>query len=133
MMACADWLFSGVLERHPRLSVVFSEGGAGWVPYFLDRADDVFDQFHAVQLAATRPPRELFAEHMYVCMLTDRTALDALEAVPVDNIMWESDYPHESGTFPASRARLDASMERLPRQFALKIAEGNARRVFGQP
>jgi predicted TIM-barrel fold metal-dependent hydrolase len=131
MMACADWLFSGVLERHPAMRVVFSEGGAGWVPYFLERADEVFDQFHTTQLAATRPPRELFAEHMYVCMLTDRTALDALDVIPVDNIMWESDYPHESGTFPQSRARLDASMAPLPRAAAVKIAEANARRVFG--
>jgi predicted TIM-barrel fold metal-dependent hydrolase len=130
MIACGDWLFSGILERHPRLRVAFSEGGAGWVPYVLERADQVFAEFVEV-LPATRPPRELFAEHMYVCMLEDTTALAALDVIPVDNIMWESDYPHESGTFPNSRARLETSLAGVPGDIAVKIAAGNARRLFG--
>ncbi|HEV8298086.1 MAG TPA: amidohydrolase family protein [Acidimicrobiales bacterium] len=129
MMACADWLFSGILERHPQLQVAFSEGGAGWVPYVLERADEVFTDFPDV-IVARRPPRELFAEHMHVCMLKDDTALAALDVIPNDNIMWESDYPHESGTFPHSRARLERSLARVPTPIAAKIAETNARRLF---
>ena len=45
------WLFSGVLERHPGLRVVFSEGGAGWVPYTLERADEVFANLREVLVA----------------------------------------------------------------------------------
>lgn len=37
MLALADWVFCGVLDRLPRLRVLFSEGGAGWVPYILER------------------------------------------------------------------------------------------------
>ncbi len=130
MIACADWLFSGILERHPGLRVVFSEGGAGWVPYVLERADEVFDEFPDV-VPATRPPRELFAEHMYVCMLKDATALAALDVIPNDNLTWESDYPHESGTFPNSRALLSESMAGVAADIAVKIAAGNASRLFG--
>ena len=42
MMAGVDWLMSGTLERFPRLKVILSEGGAGWVPYILERADKAF-------------------------------------------------------------------------------------------
>ena len=42
MIACTDWLFSGILERHPGIKVAFSEGGAGWVPYLLEQADHIF-------------------------------------------------------------------------------------------
>ena len=129
MMACTDWMFSGVLERHSGMSIAFSEGGAGWVPYLLERADEVFTDY-GVQLAAKRPPRETFAEHMYVCMMRDDTALAALDVIPNDNIMWESDYPHESGTFPGSAALLRQSMATVPTDVAVKIAEGNARRLF---
>lgn len=129
MVACADWLFSGVLERHPSLSVVFSEGGAGWVPYLLEQATHVFDSYHAT-LPANRPPRELFAEHMYVCMLEDDTALASLDVIPNGNILWESDYPHDSGTFPHSAERLARSMATVRRDVASDIAEGNARRLF---
>lgn len=130
MMACADWLFSGVLERHPSLRISFSEGGAGWVPYVLERADEVFDELGEV-LPAKRPPRETFAEHMYVCFLRDRTALAAMDVIPNDNVMWEADYPHESGTFPTSRQQLEAQMADVPDELAVKIAETNARRLFG--
>ena len=38
----ADFIFSGVLERHPDLRLVYSEGQIGWIPFFLERADDVW-------------------------------------------------------------------------------------------
>ena len=42
MMAGVDWLMSGTLERFPKLKVILSEGGAGWIPYILERADKAF-------------------------------------------------------------------------------------------
>ncbi len=130
MMACADWLFSGVLERFPALRIAFSEGGAGWVPYVLERADEVFDNLGDV-LAATRRPRELFAEHMFTCIMRDDVALASLDVIGEANVMWEADYPHESGTFPNSRALLEKSLEKTPDEQARRIAEGNARALFG--
>lgn len=130
MMACADWLFSGVLERFPKLRVVFSEGGAGWVPYTLERADEVFNNLREV-LVATVPPRELFAKHMFTCIMKDDTALAGIDIIGHDNVMWEADYPHESGTFPNSRQLLEQSLVNVADDLARKIAETNARNVFG--
>ena len=130
MMACADWLFSGVLERYPSLRIAFSEGGAGWVPYLLERADEVFDNLGEV-LVATRRPRELFAEHMFTCIMRDDVALGSLDIIGEKNVMWEADYPHESGTFPNSRALLERSMEKVPDEQARMIVETNARALFG--
>ena len=42
MCAGVDWLLSGILERFPGINVILSEGGAGWVPYILERSDKVF-------------------------------------------------------------------------------------------
>jgi predicted TIM-barrel fold metal-dependent hydrolase len=130
MMACADWLFSGVLERHPHLRIAFSEGGAGWVPYVLERADEVFDNLGEV-LVATRRPRELFAEHMFTCIMRDDVALRSLDIIGERNVMWEADYPHESGTFPNSRVLLEQSLRDVPDAQARRIAETNAREFFG--
>lgn len=129
MMACADWLFSGVLERYPSLRVVLSEGGAGWAPYLLEQAEHIFEEF-PTKLAATRSPTELFAEHVYVCMIQDKLALRSLDAIPVDHLLWESDYPHESGSFPNSRALLEEAMRDVPDDLATKIVETNARKLF---
>jgi predicted TIM-barrel fold metal-dependent hydrolase len=130
MMACTDWLFSGILERHPSVRVAFSEGGAGWVPYLLEQAEHVFAHYRDQQLRVRRPPTEIFAEHMYVCFIQDDHAVASLGAIPEDNIMWESDYPHDSGLFPESRSRLAEALRDVPDDVAAKIAAGTARRVF---
>jgi predicted TIM-barrel fold metal-dependent hydrolase len=129
MIACTDWMFSGILDRHPGIRVAFSEGGAGWVPYLLEQAEDIFANYRA-QIAGTRAPREVFAEHMYVCVLRDNTAIDAIGVIPEDNITWESDYPHDSTLFPNSRAALEESLRNVPEPIARKVAETNARRLF---
>jgi predicted TIM-barrel fold metal-dependent hydrolase len=66
-----------------------------------------------------------------VCILQDQVALDAIGVIPEDNIMWESDYPHESTTYPGSRTKLEASLRDVPDAVARKIAETNARCLFG--
>ena len=39
MSALGDLIFSGALEAHPNCKIALSEGGAGWVPYALERLD----------------------------------------------------------------------------------------------
>jgi homoserine kinase type II len=75
--------------------------------------------------------RELFAEHMFTCIMRDDVALASLDIIGEANVMWEADYPHESGTFPNSRALLAESLARTPDAQARRIAEGNARALFG--
>jgi predicted TIM-barrel fold metal-dependent hydrolase len=129
MIACTDWMFSGILDRHPQIRVAFSEGGAGWVPYLLEQAEHIFHNYR-VQIPGRRPPREVFAQHMHVCFMRDDTAMRSLDVIGEDNIMWESDYPHDSGSFPTSRAVLEATLTDVPDAIARKIGESNARRLF---
>jgi len=130
MIACTDWILSGILDRHSNIRVVFSEGGAGWVPYLLEQAEEVFHSYRS-QFRASRPPREVFAEHMYTCILRDQTALSAVDVIGEDKIMWESDYPHDSTSFPESQQRLEEAMRPIPDSIARKIVETNARNLFG--
>jgi predicted TIM-barrel fold metal-dependent hydrolase len=132
MMACTDWLFAGVLDRHPTMQIAFSEGGGGWVPYVLEQAEQVFHRYAVEQhFATTRPPRQVFAEHMHVCVLRDDAAIAVIgKDIPAGNIMWESDYPHDSGHFPHSRAELERSMRDVPDDVARRFAETNARHLF---
>jgi predicted TIM-barrel fold metal-dependent hydrolase len=132
MIACADWLFSGILERFPTLNVVFSEGGVGWMPYIAERADKSFLRLRE-RSGAGRLPSELLREHVYLCMATEYFPLRSLEAFPVDNILWESDFPHDEGLWPHSRKTLAEAMVTVPDDVALKIGELNARRVFNFP
>jgi predicted TIM-barrel fold metal-dependent hydrolase len=130
MIACTDWMLSGILDRHAGIRVAFSEGGAGWVPYLLEQAEQTYFAYRPT-LPSRRSPREVFAEHMYVCILRDETALAAVDVIGEDKIMWESDYPHDSTSFPDSRRQLEEVMRDIPDGVARKIVESNARRLFG--
>jgi len=130
MMAAADWLLGNVFDRFPTLQVILSEGGTGWIPYLVERADKVwhdpridFDPIlgrmhHKPKL----PPSVNFREHMYACLVDERFALTALDQLPVDNILFEGDYPHGDGLFPNNRAYLEKVLADVPDDVAVKIA-----------
>ena len=43
IIKCAtDLVWSNVLRDFPDLRVALSEGGIGWIPYFMDRIDTVY-------------------------------------------------------------------------------------------
>ena len=42
----ADLVWSPVFKKFPNLKVALSEGGIGWVPYFLERIDYVYQHHH---------------------------------------------------------------------------------------
>ena len=63
MSSLSDFLFSGVLVRHPKLRLAYSEGQIGWMPYILERADDVWLQHRGVGWRAG--PRARAAVHVF--------------------------------------------------------------------
>jgi len=143
--ATADWLYSGQLERFPNLKICLSEGGIGWMPYIMERAEYVlghmrwarrYDPFDYGQAPRDDPgpaasPRELFQQHIYGCFIDDRFGVRNLDAIGVDKVMMETDYPHGDGTFPHSMANAAQLLDGLDDEARYKIMQGNARRVFG--
>lgn len=138
MMTCADWIFSGVFDRFPKLRIVLSEGGAGWAPYVIERAEKIHHHFLSdknngsptMAGRAERSPAEVFRDHIYVCMINEDFAAHSLDYLPVDNLLWESDFPHMDSLWPHSRTMLERSLADVPDQDARKIGELNARAVF---
>ena len=133
MMAAVDWLMSGILERFAGINVVLSEGGAGWIPYMLERMDKAF---HDKRIRPNRsigqtskggvlPPSELFRRQMYVCLVDERFALRSLGDIPVDNLLFEGDYPHGDGLWPYNRSYLEKALADVPDVDAVKIAYQN--------
>jgi predicted TIM-barrel fold metal-dependent hydrolase len=52
-------------------------------------------------------PSEYVAKHFYFSMVRDPLALEMADKLPIDNIMWGSDFPHSVGSFPTSQEYLD--------------------------
>ena len=118
--AAADLLWSRVLKTYPDLRVALSEGGTGWVPYFLSRVDRTFEMHHAwtLQDFGGRLPSEVFREHFLTCFISDPVGIALRDEIGVDNIAWEADYPHSDSMWPrrARGARGRVRQVRRPRE-----------------
>ncbi len=127
MLACAQLIGLGVLERHPGLRVVFLEAGGGWAPYWLARLDHQVPAYHRYAPAMSLLPSEYFARQCWVSFEIDEVTLPAL--VPflgADRIVWGSDYPHADSTFPGAVAELRATIRSLPADLQHRILGANA-------
>jgi predicted TIM-barrel fold metal-dependent hydrolase len=132
MASMSDFLFSGVLVRYPELKLAYSEGQIGWIPYILERADDVWVQHGAWAGGAQlpEPPSTYYFRNMYGCFFRDAHGIRSLDEVGVDNITFETDYPHSDSTWPDTKAIATEMFAGLSDEAVYKIVRGNAIRML---
>jgi predicted TIM-barrel fold metal-dependent hydrolase len=134
MDATADLLFSPVFHNHPELQFVLSEGGIGWIPYLLERADQTWEKHRFYQnVNQTVRPSDLFAKHISGCFIDDRFGLARRHDVGIDRITWECDYPHSDSNWPNSRKIVHDMMLDIPDDEVQQMVEWNARKLFNFP
>jgi hypothetical protein len=110
VQAAADLLWSRPVKNYPDLKIALSEGGTGWIPYFLDRVDRTFEM-HAtwtLQDFGGKLPSEVFREHFLTCFISDPVGVNLRHAIGIDNIAWEMDYPHSDSMWPGAPEELGA-------------------------
>ena len=131
----ADLLLSGVLPRFPNLKVVSVESGIGWVPFMLEAADYAFKDG---QVAVERPifgdllPSDYFHRQVYVCYWFEQLAPQRLlETIGVDNVMFETDFPHPTSLFDDSvRTRIDGALGAHTDEVRRKVLWSNAAQLY---
>jgi len=132
--AAADLVWSRVFKEFPDLRVALSEGGTGWIPYFLDRLDRTYDMHRAWtgQDFGDRLPSDVFREHILTCFIADPIGLKLRHDIGVDNMCWEQDYPHSDSSWPRAPeefARVAAQFD-VPDDEVNKITHENAMRWY---
>jgi len=125
-------LWSRVLKEFPTIRIAMSEGGIGWIPYFLERADYVHSRHHywTHQDFGGRMPSQVWREHMITCFIDDPVGIKNRHGIGIDTITWECDYPHSDTTWPRSPEILWRSLEGVPDDEINKITHENALRFF---
>jgi predicted TIM-barrel fold metal-dependent hydrolase len=138
----AHLIMAGVLERHPELKVVLTEGGAAWIPDYLAGLDTMYEYGNDptgfrrfLQPAAallSMKPSEYFRRNFYIgaSLFLPSEAVRRHE-IGVGNIMWGVDYPHSEGTFPYSREAISHTFADVPSSEVLDMLGATAARVFG--
>jgi predicted TIM-barrel fold metal-dependent hydrolase len=48
----------------------------------------------------------------------------------MDNIMWESDYPHSTSTYPESWQFVERTLKGVPQDERNQLLYGNAMRIY---
>jgi predicted TIM-barrel fold metal-dependent hydrolase len=133
MSSLTDFLFSGVLVRFPKLKLAYSEGQIGWIPYILERADDVWLEHRAwggVRDIIPEPPSTYYYRQVFGCFFRDRHGVASLETVGIDNTTFETDYPHTDSTWPDTKQVAQELMAGLPDDVVYKLVRGNAIRML---
>jgi predicted TIM-barrel fold metal-dependent hydrolase len=133
MSSLTDFLFSGVLVRFPELKLAYSEGQIGWIPYILERADDVWLEHRAwggVRDIVPEPPSTYYYRQVFGCFFRDRHGIESLQTVGVDNTTFETDYPHTDSTWPHTKKVAQELMAGLPDDVVYKLVRGNAIRML---
>ncbi|WP_319448778.1 MULTISPECIES: amidohydrolase family protein [unclassified Mycobacterium] len=109
VQAAADLLWSKPIKDYPDLKIALSEGGTGWIPYFLERADRTYEM-HSTwthQDFGGKMPSEVFRDHFMTCFISDPVGVKLRHEIGVDNICWEMDYPHSDSMWPGAPEELD--------------------------
>ena len=143
---------SGVLARHPDLHVVFVEFNAGWLAWMMETIDFYNESFSRYvttdQMGSSRlvgrdtPPKPVIypeldetpsfyvRRQVHATFQDDRVGVANVGLTGVRAVMWGSDYPHEEGTYPNSRATVDRLSANMSEADALAVFRETAAEIF---
>ena len=136
LAAVTEWVWSGIPLRFPRIKIVASEGGIGWVPALYDRLRhqiEVSGHGRNVWPSKTIGPHEVLLRNFNFCTIDDPSSVDSVVALAPDKIMVETDYPHADSTWPACQQHLQRALGHLPPATIRALCHENAARVFRHP
>ena len=126
-----DFLYNGILERFPRLTLVSAENDIGWIAHFLYRLDISYDTLRYVDpTPATMRPSEYFKRQVYATFQDDRPGVMTYELAGENSLMWASDFPHRASTWPRSHAVIEQNFAGIPAAARRKITYENVHRLY---
>ena len=128
----SKYVFSGILDRHPRLRIGWFEGGINWVASALQDAEHLLASYqHMFNRPVDHDIRYYWDNHMSASFMVDPLGLELIDRIGVNKVMWSSDYPHNESTFGYSEKSLQAVVEAVGPEAAVRIVSGNVRDFLG--
>ena len=125
-----DLLFSRLPREFPGIKIAMSEGGIGWVPFALERADRTWDKHRYWAEVGELAPSEIFRRNFWVCFIDEKLGVEARHHIGVDRILWECDYPHADTPWPWSQRDVSQALKGLPDDDVAAMTHGNAEKLF---
>jgi predicted TIM-barrel fold metal-dependent hydrolase len=128
-------MYSGMMDRWPKLKFVSVESGIGWIPFFLEQATYQLEEFNTGdRWGLQRTPKEYFRDQMYACWwFEEHGPKVSLEEVGINNCLFETDYPHPTCLFPNSLQRAADRLAMHPYEVKKRVMQDNAAELWKIP
>ena len=126
----AWYILTGILERHPKMRVVFVEPGLFWVPgyiRFLDSRMDAHYDFPGMK----ELPSTYFKNQMAVTFVAEPEGVELRHQIGMDNVLWSTDFPHPACNWPNAEKKVDELFAGVPEDEISQITWGNGARMYG--
>lgn len=125
------FFFAGVFDRFPELHVAWIEVGVGWIPHFLECADDRYWRNRTwAELEIKHEPSHYWHNNMSATFMQDYIGVKIRHAVGLGNMMWSTDFPHHGNDWPYSQVRINEMFNGVDPKEKQQIVAGNAVRIF---
>lgn len=117
MFTFTELIWAEFWADFPQLKFSLTEGDVGWIPYFLWRAEHVYNRHSGWTLATFPPgysgPTDVFKRHFYTCFISDKVGV------------------HKHGVVQRGHAVLGVRLPALRQQLAVRA--GGHHRHHGPP
>jgi predicted TIM-barrel fold metal-dependent hydrolase len=124
-------ILSGLLDRYPKLKFVSVESGIGWIPFMLETFAYQMQEVEQAGQRLSLTPKEYFQRNMYGCFWFEENRVEALiRDIGVDNVMFETDFPHPTCLYPNSLDRVTRALDGAEPGLVRKVLSENAARVY---
>jgi predicted TIM-barrel fold metal-dependent hydrolase len=130
----ANFMVSGLLDKYPRLKIGLIESGSGWVPFVLEAMEHQLDEFRTFEnRGLKRRPKEYFRQFWVSYWFEDHAPKHMLEAIGVDRVMFETDYPHPTSLYPGVQDKLADTLGHYDYEIRKRVLERNAVELYNLP
>jgi predicted TIM-barrel fold metal-dependent hydrolase len=133
VLVVANFLYSQILVRFPRLKVVFAETSLAWGAYELELADHQFERQRLHTEGYDLLPSVLFKRQCHLVGWFDSTGLKTRHHIGLDNLLWSTNFPQATSTWPESRQTIARCFDGIPADERRQVLVDNAARLYNLP
>jgi predicted TIM-barrel fold metal-dependent hydrolase len=124
-------VLSGILYRFTKIQAVFPGSAIDYVPFALEALDHQWErQLLAKNEGLKERPSEIFHRQCYVTTWKEKVGLRNRNYIGPDRILWESEFPRSTSTYPESAALIENTFKDIPKEEREQILWRNAARLY---